>query len=77
MRGQQFPQPNTQKELLGFLGALNYYRASLPHLSREESVSKDVEESRSPAEVLDPLYKMATCGLKKVKGQFQEIWNKN
>ena len=31
----KFPAPSKQKELLGFLGALNYYRASLPNQSPE------------------------------------------
>ena len=74
---QKFPSPTKQKELLAFLGARNYYRASLPHLDKSESVNPDVKESRSPAEVLDPLYKMATCKLRKVKGEFERIWNTN
>ena len=69
---QNFPAPTKQKELLGFLGALNYYRASLPHLLPEESCAK-VSHSRSPAEILDPLYKVATCKLKKATGEFQRI----
>ena len=60
---QQFPAPNKQKELLGFLGALNYYRASLPKLSAAESSNPAVQHDRSPAEILDPLYKAATCKL--------------
>ena len=62
--------------MLGFLGALNYYRASLPHLLPEESCAK-VSHSRSPAEILDPLYKVATCKLKKATGEFQRIWESN
>ena len=54
-----------QKELLAFLGSLNYYRASLPRLEPEESVS--ASESRSPAAVLDPLYKLATCKFRERK----------
>ena len=64
---QKFPPPNKQKDLLGFLGALNYYRASLPNLAPEESVNKNIKHARSPAEILDPLYKVATCSLQKRK----------
>ena len=64
---QNFPPPSKQKDLLAFLGALNYYRASLPRLKPEDSVDKKMPE-RSPAAVLDPLYKLATCSLKKQKG---------
>ena len=35
-------------------------------------------ESRSPATVLDPLYKVATCQLSRTKGNsFQDVWNHN
>ena len=61
---QNFPPPQKQKDLLAFLGALNYYRASLPRLKPEDSVDKSMPE-RSAAAVLDPLYKLATCVLKK------------
>ena len=61
---ENFPPPTKQKECLAFLGALNYYRASLPRLEASESAAP-VSESRSPAAVLDPLYKVATCKLKK------------
>ena len=72
---QKFPPPTKQKELLAFLGALNYYRASLPRLKPEDSVDESMPE-RSPAEVLDPLYKLATCNIKKQRGNyFLDIWN--
>ena len=76
---ENFPQPSKQKELLGFLGALNYYRSCLPRLSPEESSNPgSVSSSRSPAAILDPLYKLATCNIKKTKGNtFMDIWNKN
>ena len=65
---QRFPVPTKQKELLAFLGALNYYRASLPHLSASESKNPPVDaDTTSPAEVLEPLYKLATCKLSKTK----------
>ena len=74
---QQFPPPAKQKDLLAFLGALNYYRASLPRLKPEDSVDKTMPE-RSPAAVLDPLYKLATCNIKKQKGNyFSDIWNQH
>ena len=67
---QKFPQPTKQKELLAYLGALNYYRSSLPRLEPAESVSAKV--ARSPAAILDPLYKLATCKIK--RGDFTKIW---
>ena len=72
---QNFPPPTKQKEVLAFLGALNYYRSSLPKLSAEESVDKNAPPSRSPATVLDPLYKLATCNLEKKKDQLKKIWD--
>ena len=48
-----FPQPTTQKQLLKFLGMLNFYRKALPNL-------KNGEKSVSPAEILQPLYTAAT-----------------
>ena len=69
-----FPAPSKQKELLAFLGALNYYRSSLPNLDPEES-AEPTSKTRAPADILDPLYKLATCKLDKKKGhQFQDIW---
>ena len=65
-----FPIPTKQKQLLGFLGALNYYRSSLPSL---EPVDMPGAKKRTPAEVLDPLYKLATCDIPK-KSSFEEIW---
>ena len=74
---QKFPPPTKQKELLVFLGTLNYYRASLPQLRPEDSVDKTMPE-KSPAAVLDPLYKLATYNIKKQKGNyFSDIWNKH
>ena len=66
---QDFPVPTKQKQLLGFLGALNYYRSSLPCLPPIDEKSKE----RTPAEILDPLYKLATAELPK-KTSFSEIW---
>ena len=66
---QNFPKPKKQKDLLGFLGALNYYRSSLPSLPPKDKNSK----ARTPAEILDPLYKLATCDLPK-KSSFEDVW---
>ena len=41
----EYPAPAKPKQLSGFLGALSYYRRSLPKI-----------EGLTPAEVLDPLY---------------------
>ena len=73
----KFPEPTKQKELLAFLGALNYYRTSLPKLKPEESINPEVAVERNPAEVLDPLYKLATCQLKKSAIDFKKIWDGN
>ena len=58
----EFPPPQKQKQLLGFLGAVNYYRRSLPHMN-----------GLTPAEILQPLYTAAT---KKISGTtFKKIWD--
>ena len=62
--------PSKQKQLLGFLGALNYYRTSLPSLPPDGIHPKP----RIPAQILDPLYKLATCELPK-KTKFEDVWN--
>ena len=65
----RFPAPSKQKELLHFLGALNYFRGSLGALPPETSTGK----KRSAAEILQPLYHLATCSI--AKGTtFSEIW---
>ena len=46
----QFPPPTRAKALLGYLGAVNYYRRCLPSIGGE-----------SPASVLQPLYDLATA----------------
>ena len=64
---KNFPSPLKQKQLLGFLGALNYYRSSLP-----KSQPSGTKPARSPAQILDPLYKIATD--KEAKKNFKKIW---
>ena len=67
---RNFPRPTKQKELLAFLGAINYYRASLPKLEPSESSNPSRhEDARAPSQVLDPLYKLATCKLSKKNGE--------
>ena len=56
-----FHPPQKAKSLLGFLGAVNYYRRCLPNL-----------DGRSPAAVLQPLYTAAT--LKQPGKAFKTIW---
>ena len=65
---QKFPTPIKQKELLHYLGAVNYYRASLGNLP-----GGGYTKPRSAAEVLMPLYQLATCQIGK-KSSFKEIW---
>ena len=56
-----FPPPRTPKDLLGFLGGLNFYRRNLPNL-----------HGQTVAEVLKPLYDIATV---KVPGKkFVDLW---
>ena len=56
-----FPAPQKPKQLLGFLGAVNYYRRSLPKI-----------EDQLPATILHPLYQWAT---KKTPGRkFVDVW---
>ena len=59
-----YPTPAKPKQLSGFLGALSYYRRSLPKI-----------DGRSPAEVLDPLYQAASRKTPGVK--FTDNWNKD
>ena len=52
------------------MGALYYYRASLPSLEPLDGNLK----KRTPAEILDPLYKLAACEIPKGTS-FTGIWN--
>ena len=66
----KFPEPTKQKELLGFLGSLNYFRHCLGKLS------KPGEAPKHAAEVLAPLYQIATCKMPK-SAKFTEVWRQN
>ena len=57
----EFPTPTKPKQLLGFLGAINYYCRSLPKL-----------KNKTPAEWLQPLYEVATKKL--TETAFIKIW---
>ena len=61
----KFPSPQKQKQLLGFLGAINYYRRCLGNLAGE-----------SPATILQPLYAAATHKLQP-RMTFEEYWKTN
>ena len=61
----KFPPPQKQKQLLGFLGAINYYRRCLGNLAGE-----------SPATILQPLYAAATHKLQP-KMTFAQYWEDN
>ena len=62
----KIPVPTTQKALLHFLGALNYFRSSLSGLVKEGKY-------QNAANLLQPLYSVATVPIKSSK--FEEIWN--
>ena len=64
---QRIPPPTTQKELLQFLGALNYFRSSLSGLKKEGRY-------HNAANLLQPLYAAATTVLPS-KNKFLEVWN--
>ena len=66
---QKFPHPEKQKDLLGYLGCLNYFRASLGTLTKNGV-------TRNCAEILQPLYQAATIKLKSPQ-QFKIIWQEN
>ena len=62
----KIPVPKTQKSLLQFLGALNYFRASLSGFVKNGKY-------QNAANLLQPLYSAATVPIKAQK--FEEIWN--
>ena len=66
-----YPTPPTQKSLLGYLGALNYYRRCLQPIRIEEGQKKV-----AAAEILQPLYEAATTKLPP-KVTWAETWAAN
>ena len=62
----KIPVPTTQKLLLGFLGALNYFRSSLSGLVINGKYN-------NAANILQPLYSVATTTIPSAK--FGEIWD--
>ena len=66
----KFPELTKQKELLAFLGSINYFRGSLSKLKKPGEVPK------SAAEVLAPLYQIATCKMPK-SAKFLDVWQQN
>ena len=61
--------PDTQKRLLGFLGAISYYRHCLPPLEIDGQM-------KNAAEILQPLYTAATQKLPPKKS-FKTFWTEN
>ena len=54
------PPPSKKSFCLHYLGAVNYFRASLGKLP-----DKNGEKGKTAAEVLHPLYSLVTCKLEK------------
>ena len=63
----KIPSPSTQKHLLQFLGALNYFRSSLRGLKKNGRF-------QNAANLLQPLYSAATISITN-KNRFKEIWD--
>ena len=59
-----FPEPTRPKELLGYLGAVNYYRRNLKKV-----------DGVSPSDILQPLYHAATRKTPGIK--FTDAWKKD
>ena len=63
---KKFKEPSSQKDVLHFCGALNYFRTSLKGIKTKEGF-------KNAAEVLQPLYTVGTDTLPKgVK--FKDVW---
>ena len=65
---KNFKQPTSQKDVLHFCGALNYFRTSLRGIKLPDGTYK------SAAAVLQPLYSVGTEKLPS-KTKFPDIWN--
>ena len=62
----KIPPPTTQKLLLQFLGALNYFRSSLSGLVKNNKY-------QNAANLLQPLYSAATVPIP--AGKFKAVWD--
>ena len=65
----KIPPPTSQKELLHFLGALNYFRSSLRGFVKNGKYN-------NAANLLQPLYSVGTVKIP-TKQKFQEIWSRS
>ena len=63
---QQIPVPKTQKQLLQFLGAMNYFRSSLSGFVKKGKY-------HNAANLLQPLYSAATVPIP--PGKFEQVWS--
>ena len=66
---RDFRQPLSQKDVLHFCGALNYFRSSLRGIKRDGKI-------KSAAAVLQPLYAIGTDKLPS-KAEFEQIWQRS
>ena len=64
---RKIPEPTSQKELLQFLGGLNYFRSCLSGLSKKGKF-------HNAANLLQPLYSAATVNIPS-KRHFGQIWD--
>ena len=64
----RLPPPKKQKDLLGFLGAANFYRRNLKGLTNNGRF-------QNTAELIQCLYTIATEKESKIAKKFQEKWN--
>lgn len=66
---EEFPLPKSQKDVLHYCGALNYFRTSLKGIQTDKGF-------KSAAAILQPLYAIGTEKLPKTQ-KFQDIWNRS